>query len=371
MFWATPAGRASGAGFQPLIDEVSKGRMPFKGNTARIFLYFLKFLCYGKRMIRRLALFILIAFGLAGWFSRPARADTFELNDKTVLSGQPLAPNRQGIIIKGEDGAIPERVAWTNFTQSALKKLSQFGPAKPFVEPYLEPDEAEIARKAKPEITVKPVPRLERPDPRAGIGALFSSSLMLLLVFILYAANIYAGYEVSVFRNYPAGAVCGLAAVLPVIGPVIFLCLPTRIPPSAAELAHQEAEREALVAAGEVPAETAATEQQAHLQHAAPGAPVASAHPPPTVYQRGQTTFNRRFFETKLSGFLRVVPTEAEKDMLVCVRSARGEHAGQRISRVMPNELCLQVHKGGASSEVIIPYTEIQEVQIRHKETVK
>jgi hypothetical protein len=69
-----------------------------------------------------------------------------------------------------------------------------------------------------------------------------------------------------------------------------------------------------------------------------------------------------------LSGFLRVVPSEAEKDMVVHIRSTRGEHAGQRISRVMPNELSLQVHKGGASSEVTIPYAEIQEVQIRHKE---
>jgi len=53
----------------------------------------------------------------------------------------------------------------------------------------------------------------------------------------------------------------------------------------------------------------------------------------------------------------------------VQIRSARGQHAGQRIIRVMPNELSLQVHKGGASSEVIIPYAEIQEVQIRHKDS--
>src|SRR5205823_14235568 len=102
---------------------------------------------------------------------------------------------------------------------------------------------------------------------------------------------------------------------------------------------------------------------------ASPAAPAAAAPsaprlPPPTVYLRGQTTFNRRFFETKLSGFLRVVPSEAEKDMVVQIRSARGLDAGQRITRVMPNELTLLVHKGNASSEVIIPYAEIQEVQI-------
>src|SRR5439155_403271 len=156
----------------------------------------------------------------------------FELNDKTTLSGKPLAPDRRGVIIKGDDGTISERVPWTNFTQSALKKIFELPAAKPFVEPLLEPDEPESTRKAAAEITLKPVPRLQRPDPRAGFGAIFASSLTVTLFFLLYLANIYAGYEVSIFRNYPASWVCGLAAVLPLIGPIIFLSLPTRILPT-------------------------------------------------------------------------------------------------------------------------------------------
>lgn len=319
--------------------------------------------------------FFLILLGLAGWFACQARADTFELNDKTVLSGSPLAPDGRGVIIKGEDGTIPERTAWTNFTQSALKKIAQFAPAKPFVEPYLEPDEPESLKKAKLEITVKPVPRLQRPDPRAGVGSLFSSSLTAFLFFILYVANIYAGYEISVFRRYPAAWVCGLAAIVPLVGPIIFLSLPTRPAPTAHELAQQEAAEEEFETVEETPEGPAVPQHQhqavpGHSPHAPPAAPAAGTPhlPPPTIYQRGQTTFNRRFFETKLSGFLRVVPSEAEKDMVVVIRSARGEHAGQRISRVQPNELSLQVSKSGASSDVVIPYSEIQEVQIRHKE---
>ena len=90
--------------------------------------------------------------------------------------------------------------------------------------------------------------------------------------------------------------------------------------------------------------------------------------PPPTVYQRGVTSFNRRFFETKFAGFLRMVPGEAEKDMVISIRSARGGHVGQRIARIQPNELYLQVNKAGVSSEVMIPYAEITEVQVRHKD---
>src|SRR5437762_920799 len=116
------------------------------------------------------SVFFLIFLALAGWFAREAQADSFELNDKSILTGQPLAPDRRGVIIKAEDGTIPERVPWTNFTQSALKKISQMPAAKPFIEPYLEPEEPESTRKARPEITIKPVPRLERPNPHAGPG---------------------------------------------------------------------------------------------------------------------------------------------------------------------------------------------------------
>ena len=49
----------------------------------------------------RMALFLIVVV-LAGWLERQARADTFELIDKTVLTGQPLAPDKRGIIIKAE-----------------------------------------------------------------------------------------------------------------------------------------------------------------------------------------------------------------------------------------------------------------------------
>ena len=311
--------------------------------------------------------FFLVGFGLASCLARPARADTFELIDKTTISGQPIAPDKRGIIIKEEDGKISERVPWTNFTQTALKKLSELPAARQFVETYLEPDEPESSKKAVAEIIIKPVPRLPRPDPHAGLGAIFSSSLSVFLVFVLYLANIYAGYEISIFRNYSPGLVCGLAAVVPLLGPIVFLSMPTRIPPTAEEVAQQQAAQEELVAAGEAMPEVVAAQEEGHAAAVVP-APGAPRHPPPTVYQRGQTTFNRRFFETKLSGFMRIVPSEAEKDMVVLIRSARGEHRGPRISRVLPNELVLQIQKTGASADVTIPYNEIQEVQIRHKD---
>ena len=49
-------------------------------------------------------------------------------------------------------------------------------------------------------------------------GALFSSSVGLALILLIYAANIYAGFEIAVVRSRPIGMVVGVAAVLPDVG---------------------------------------------------------------------------------------------------------------------------------------------------------
>jgi hypothetical protein len=314
-------------------------------------------------MMCRLVFFAIAVISLP-WMVGSAIADSFPLSIGGTLDGEPIAFGADGVAVKKSDGTFSSKVAWTNFTQEALKKLNVYPKAKQFVEPFLDIEEDEPAKRAV-EIKSNPVPRLNRPDLKAGWGAMFASPLSVMLFILLYLANVYAGYEVSVFRNLPAGLVCGVAAVAPVVGPIVFLCLPTRLQPGG-EQAHEQIPAE-VAAHGETgPLEGVATEAHAHA--AQPVAESAHRLPPPAVYQRGQTTFNRRFFETKLSGFLRVVPSEAEKDMLIHIKCVRGEYVGNRLSRVMPNELYLQVSKAGASSDVIIPFSEISEVQIRHKE---
>jgi hypothetical protein len=90
--------------------------------------------------------------------------------------------------------------------------------------------------------------------------------------------------------------------------------------------------------------------------------------PEPVVFRRGDFSFNRRFFETKLTGFFRVVLSAADKDMLIYIKSARGDFVGKRISRITPSELYLEVFKEEATAEEMIPFMEVLEVQIRHKD---
>lgn len=313
-------------------------------------------------MIRRFAV-VLVLFALmaCGIFLAPAAS--YLLNDGTTLSGDAISFNVQGVVVKTADGNFAPRAAWTNFTQEALKELAKEPKAKPFVEPYLELDESETEKKPSLQIKPKPHDRLARPDPKAGMGAMFSSAIGVILFLLLYAGNIYAAFEIAIFRNYHPGLVCGVAAAAPVIGPALFLCLPTRLQKSHDELA---AESMAEHAPDEV--QLAYTHPGGHGTAEGEAATAEAAQPKVTVYQRGQTTFNRRFFETKFSGFLRVVPGDAEKDKVIYIKSSRGEHVGSRLTRIQPNELFLQVQKGDATADVIIPFNEIFEIQVRPKD---
>src|SRR5206468_12762526 len=114
----------------------------------------------------------------------------------------------------------------------------------------------------------------------------------------------------------------------------LFLSLPTRLHGPKQEVAPETLAQEHQV-------EHVVTHEEAGVEEAPPPAPVehgGPSLPPPVIYQRGHFSFNRRFFETKMSGFLRVVPSEAEKDMLIHVKSSRGDFVATRIARLQPNE---------------------------------
>ena len=86
----------------------------------------------------------------------------------------------------------------------------------------------------------------------------------------------------------------------------------------------------------------------------------------PGVFKRGDFTFNRRFIETKFSGFFRVVPIEAEKDLVLIVRTNKNEFLAKRVTRISTNEMHLQLLRGGV--EQMVQFAEITELQIRHKD---
>ena len=324
-------------------------------------------ICYADRVVQRFYLIALVLFSL---IAVTARAEDFKLANGETLSGEvlPSSANDSGVQVKIAEGEY-KRVPWASFSQDDLKKFSHDKKMEPFVEPFIEISQEEKAKKT--EVNIKQPPRLERTAKQTLIGAFFGSGLGLLIVVLLYAANLFAAYEVAIFRVQPMPLVCGISAVLPLIGPIIFMAMPTKVVPAEPTWA---AAPEAGTEAAETPdvvnpmqGDVAAHPVGLKLADTQP-TPGGPAVPATTTFQRGQFTFNRRFFETKFPGFFGVVRRDADKDMVLAIKSSRGYFNGQRISRIAANDLHLEVHKGHASEEVMIPFAEIQEIQLKHKD---
>jgi hypothetical protein len=319
--------------------------------------------------VRRI-LWIIIGFWLCGILAA-ACADTYQLTDGTSVSGDIISFNDDGVSFHTTDDKYPPRISWTKFSQDTLKTLAKNPKVEQYVEPFIETPPP--AHTLKP-VQIHPVSRLELPEKGSVLGGLFSSSLGILLILLIYAANIYAGFEIAIFRARPIGLVTGVSAALPIIGPIIFLSMPTLIPQEATEQDMQmETGAPPQAAPGAAPLAAPAQENQpttAETVHVAtPTGWQATAQLPDTqVFQRGQFTFNRRFFETKFSGFFGMTRHGANKDMVLVVKTARSQHIVERISRIAANDVHLEVVAGGAHQEVMVPFGEIQEIQLKHKD---
>ncbi|HMP82359.1 MAG TPA: hypothetical protein PKA41_06585 [Verrucomicrobiota bacterium] len=319
---------------------------------------------YQKSHMRSIC-YLLLGVLLSGWLVASAQAQSYELTDGSTISGEIILPaSADGLNFRLAQGKY-QRVPWDKFTQAALLELAKNPKLVTFVEPFIEPPEEERVKKT--EIIVKPVERLERLEKGSLIGALFGTTIGLVALLLIYAGNLYSAYEISVVKAQSPLTVCGVCAALPVIGQIIFLCLPTRVEAIAEKEADQAAAREAAVA--QVQASIGASAKEAGIQIARHSEAFDEQKIPETqVFSRGKFTFNRRFFETKFSGFFGVVRREADKDLTLTIKSARGEYQVQRISRITGNEMHLEVRKGGAAQEVTVPFTEVTEVQLKHKD---
>jgi hypothetical protein len=315
-----------------------------------------------------------LVLGFCVWCVTPAGALNFEYSDGTKFTGDIVMGTPSYIQVRVSSGYT--NLDWGKLTQETLAELKEHAATntsstikrlEPLIQPYIIVTDEE--RLAKTEVPIKKdYEKLERPAKSSVIGGLFKSPVGLVCLLLLFAANIYAGYEIAVIRAYPPLMVCGIAAVAPVIGPVVFLCLPTRLPGQHGE-EHQEEEAapadshsagHAAPAAGETP----------EGGHAAPAAaaPASAKLPQTQVFKRGQFTFNRRFIETKFSSFFPAIRRGDDKDLVLVIKTTRGEFIATRISRIASNDMHAEVHRSGASQEVQIPFAEIQEIHLKHKD---
>ena len=289
-----------------------------------------------------------------------ARADTYSLADGTSLTGDIVKSTDAGIMLHLPDN-VYTNVPWTKFSQDTLKQLAN-DPKNPkikaFVEPFIEIPLSE--RPQKPEVKIGEVTRLTLPPKQSFFGALLSSSVSIFALLLIYAANIYAGYEIAIVRIRPKGLVMGVAAVLPILGPIIFLALPMHVEP-----APVEAEVEADPTTFAVPGQSAPTPEEIHISAVTAGSrPAANAG---QVFQRGQFTFNRRFIESKFAGYFGETRSAADQSTALIVKTASGQIIVERIVRIAAGDMQVEVALGETRQEVTVPFADIQEIQLKPK----
>ena len=300
-------------------------------------------------------LWTILGFCLCG-FLLSARADTFPMADGSALSGDIISFNDAGVILRLADGKYTDRIPWTSFSQDGLKQLAHNPKIKPLTEPFIEIPLS--ARPQKPKVVIQEVTRLELPPKQSLIGALCSSSVGIFALLLIYAANIYAGYEVAIVRARPKGLVMGVAAALPFLGPIIFLAMPVQVVAAVDE--NLEPVDPTTFA---VPGQAVTNPDEIHVSSGSWQKPATGQ-----VFQRGQFTFNRRFIETKFAGFFGATRTAADNNNLFIVKTTNGEFIIERITRVDAADMHVEIMVGENRQVVMLPFADIQEIRLKPKD---
>ena len=289
--------------------------------------------------------FLCLWLAVAAWASG---AETLTLTDGGSLAGDIVKFDDNGLFLR-LGGEAYTNVPWGRFSQESLKQLAQNPKIHPFVDVFIEPTEAQ--RLAAAEIKINPVTRLERPAQPALFGGFVHSPVGLVILLVLYLANLFAAYEISIVRGRPALHVIGLAAVLPVIGPIIFLAMPmpTEPVPAAAAAETEVAGAEPAAAPEAINFVDASWRQEPKPAEA-------------QVFTRGKFTFNKRFVETKFAGYLGTPKGDALKFSMT-VKTAETEFAVERLAQVGASEVILETPHG----QVAVQLTDIQEIKLNPK----
>lgn len=289
----------------------------------------------------------------------------FKLITGDVYRGELSAADDDGIVVRLETGEFSPRIDWAKLSDETLKVLAGNPRAQRFVEPLIEP-EVDPAPATVREIPIRPVAnRITLPETKRGLMAALTTPNGLILLLALFFANLYAGYQVARFKWRPVALVCGLSAVLPVLGWLIFLVLPRQAAAEVENATEAAVAQTSVSATSSSPSEAPRSGAAAALGLSKSAAGGGAADGSPKVFKRGETTFNRRFFETQFPSFFRVIATDADRDLVIDISAGKHSVVANRISRISANEVHVKTPTG---QEVGVPFTEVSQVTMRHKD---
>jgi hypothetical protein len=289
-------------------------------------------------------------------------AASYKLIDGTVLSGEIVTADKDGFLLKLEGGGYSTKTDWGKLSDEALVEMSKQPKAHKFVEPFVvQPTEEEVRPNPKPLKLTEPA-RVARPEVKKSVaGALFAPGGLFFLGLI-YAANIFFAFQVAKFRWRKPVLVCGLAAVAPVVGPLVFLAMPRWVPPEEVDATAEALQHTTLTVADSGPS---LVQQMGLRAGGGQGTAAVASGDLPRTFARGDFTFNRRFFETQFADFLPSASESAAAGLVMEIQTQSAQFVADKINRMNTSEVIVRVP---GADEAPIDFGAIVQITLRRKD---
>ncbi|MCH2382276.1 MAG: ankyrin repeat domain-containing protein [Pedosphaera sp.] len=305
------------------------------------------------------------------------------LTNGDILNGEVADVDQNGIVVRVKIGGFARRANWMQLTQESLKKIKRLGETDPkrygvrikgqwvgadqFAEPFIEPDESEMERNLPP----GPVRGLVEPEVPSSVQvtskmAAYGSGGGIGLLVAIAIGSMVAGLGVAAFRESNALLAAGVSLVLPVVGPILILVKPKVEYEDDEEDEYEYEEAEAPEGATMTDTGGGAVAgmlPEAKKMSFAQAGPKQSGLKPQT-WTRGDTRFDRSFFQSNFPNYFKVVLGAAERDMVLAIKTGKREYVGQRITRISGTDIHMELLNG---KEQKISFSEIGTVDLRAK----
>ena len=299
------------------------------------------------------------------------------LTNGDIIEGTVADVDQNGIVVRRDIGGFARRANWMQLTQQSLKKIRRLGEVDPkryrgaaaYAEPFIEPNESEMERNLLP----GPVKGLSTPQLPDSVEvtskvAAFSSAGGLGLLLAIALGSMMAGLGVAAFRESNALLAAGVSLFLPVIGPILFLVKPKVEYEDEYDEDEEYEYEEAETPAGTTMSDTGGgavagmMPEAKKMSFAQTGAKKSGLKP--QSWARGDTRFDRSFFQNNFPNYFKTVLGEAERGLVLALKTGKREYIGQRIKRISGSDIHMELLNG---KEQKISFSEIGTVDLRAK----
>ena len=297
------------------------------------------------------------------------------LTNGDIIEGTVADVDQNGIVVRRDIGGFAQRANWMQLTQQSLKKIRRLGQVDPkryrgaavYAEPFIEPNESEMERNLLP----GPVKGLAQPALPSSVEAsskvaAFGSVGGLGLLVAIALGSMIAGLGVAAFRESNAILAAGVSLFLPLIGPILFLVKPKVEYEDEYDEDEEYEEIEAPEGAtmsdtggGAVAGMMPEAKKMSFAQTSAKKSGLK-----PQTWARGDTRFDRSFFQNNFPNFFKTVLGEAERGFALALKTGKREYIGQRIKRISGTDIHMELLNG---KEQKISFSEIGTIDLRPK----